>query len=1307
MDTNNPQKCNGFTKEAKLYQASDAADCSLYAGFYSEDEFWCCDLYDAFGGYVCEVGTTDKPAECCYASSEETSKIGDVKSQGITFKQMACGTCVYTLPCSLFSDCSSVGDGFTKTGSCGYGTFTCSKQVEDCSLGCPSIPDVSSYCQPGDCPSPEPTPELSGDPLPTPTPTPSEGCQDDTDCGACERCNTFNHQCYSIDEVECTDCEECDPSTRSCKSKTCGRCYDGLWQDCKNCEQCNDNGECVPAYSLTYPQGCYTCDILTGEWIETETETNIRKNCLVCRGLIKNSKWEPEADSTNQCYECDGNGTLISKCSQCEECLTVRLEDGSDFTACYKNYATECYDCEEIDLEDGTKSRKLNPKGLPDGHSENCYKCSCAPEYSSCDYPDRYWQPRFDEKQCESCNENGVVTPNPKCQECDNGTLIDKYKDSCCYQCDPLTGWIYKRGEDPPKNRFDLPENNCQVCIESDYDGELYKGKQTCVFFDKCKSAPFGDCYRCQSGACKAEYTYGGNRVEECPQGSTPDNNCECDKCNPACDASRCMQCYSRDGVYVCDKNEEWLAKLASDPCAKCLNGQVLSYQEYITHPDNLKEVKNPWYEVCKDPRTVCSDGQENEKILLYKGCLTPCKEIECNNGVISCNKDKTDENFPNCAGCVDGKFERAYERCEICQKCETNNNNSPECVDLEEPDNPCEIRIVIQQQCQTVDKCKNEFPNLKPVSSKIFTVDGKSQCKCVGDFCGEGADEEGSFRPASDYCDPGHVCCRGRCVKRINKQAYCHVKDSEGCTRSESMSGDSCQIQALCADRGGELKNSPADPCDNSGRPPSSSGGDDVVDPYPSTNAGGNGAPITAAPITAAPPIITGSVTPPGDGNNPIVGPGAGGDNGLPIGNDPPDPGGEVPPQITASEVPGNPGNPVLPPSYGPGSAPSDPGNPSVPPSPRTNGGDTEPGGPPTTSPPEDPEYPDIPANATATIPGVNPPTIPPGNPNNPELPPTLPPTTDYPLPDPPTDPDNPDYPYTSSTTGSTTSETPVTDPVACPQDVRRCPDGSYVNRDPFNGCLFRECPSSQTSTSATTVPYLSSLGLGPVILGGLGGVGTVSTLPQITDMPVVYGGAGTQDLTTGPTLSSSSSGPVVLGGPGGTEGITSGPTTSGPTTSAVLTGLTSPAGITTGAYTTSELATSTEVGSAVGPISIAVGGNTSYGGLTLASVGGYDDEFQGLTTMGPVEGITVSLTAATTTTSPTAATTTTSPILSTLTTTTGGPAATSSPISLTTVGADPVGLTIGTTSAIPSDVEQEPVNVYIVRPKTGIWRA
>ncbi|MEW6590216.1 MAG: hypothetical protein AB1418_04180 [Pseudomonadota bacterium] len=38
-------------------------------------------------------------------------------------------------------------------------------------------------------------------------------------------------------------------------------------------------------------------------------------------------------------------------------------------------------------------------------------------------------------------------------------------------------------------------------------------------------------------------------------------------------------------------------------------------------------------------------------------------------------------------------------------------------------------------------------------------------------------------------------------------------------------------------------------------------------------------------------------------------------------------------------------------------------------------------------------------------------------------------------------------------------------TEPVVCPADVQACPDGSFVARDPDNGCVFRPCPGAAPS--------------------------------------------------------------------------------------------------------------------------------------------------------------------------------------------------------------------------------------------------
>jgi len=34
--------------------------------------------------------------------------------------------------------------------------------------------------------------------------------------------------------------------------------------------------------------------------------------------------------------------------------------------------------------------------------------------------------------------------------------------------------------------------------------------------------------------------------------------------------------------------------------------------------------------------------------------------------------------------------------------------------------------------------------------------------------------------------------------------------------------------------------------------------------------------------------------------------------------------------------------------------------------------------------------------------------------------------------------------------------------DPIVCPADVRQCPDGRFVSRNPANGCAFDACPGA-----------------------------------------------------------------------------------------------------------------------------------------------------------------------------------------------------------------------------------------------------
>jgi hypothetical protein len=41
--------------------------------------------------------------------------------------------------------------------------------------------------------------------------------------------------------------------------------------------------------------------------------------------------------------------------------------------------------------------------------------------------------------------------------------------------------------------------------------------------------------------------------------------------------------------------------------------------------------------------------------------------------------------------------------------------------------------------------------------------------------------------------------------------------------------------------------------------------------------------------------------------------------------------------------------------------------------------------------------------------------------------------------------------------------------DPLLCTADVQACPDGSFVSRDPAQGCAFRLCPGASPSHSPT----------------------------------------------------------------------------------------------------------------------------------------------------------------------------------------------------------------------------------------------
>ena len=223
MDQHNT-KCDGFLKQAELYNSEKAEDCPLYAGFYSDEKFWCCDLYDAFDGYVCEVGDKDKPAQCCYASQEKYNE------KDITFNTLA--TCPLESVLIFGSVASTCADGEVYAGGIGDGQSVC------CPYGYTVAQDydpnsAQRCCTSNIIPITE-TPALETEPQPSPTPTPTSTpeCENDDDCDNCGRCN--NGTCVD----SCTDCQECVDG--ECKSKEgCGRCEEGVWiGGCPLCQEC-------------------------------------------------------------------------------------------------------------------------------------------------------------------------------------------------------------------------------------------------------------------------------------------------------------------------------------------------------------------------------------------------------------------------------------------------------------------------------------------------------------------------------------------------------------------------------------------------------------------------------------------------------------------------------------------------------------------------------------------------------------------------------------------------------------------------------------------------------------------------------------------------------------------------------------------------------------------------------------------------------------------------------------------------------------------------------------------------------------
>lgn len=63
----------------------------------------------------------------------------------------------------------------------------------------------------------------------------------------------------------------------------------------------------------------------------------------------------------------------------------------------------------------------------------------------------------------------------------------------------------------------------------------------------------------------------------------------------------------------------------------------------------------------------------------------------------------------------------------------------------------------------------------------------------------------------------------------------------------------------------------------------------------------------------------------------------------------------------------------------------------------------------------------------------------------------------------------------YTFTGTGSVSSS-PSSQPQVCTTDVKACPDGSFVSRDPANSCNFRNCPIGGDASSSSKNTAISS---------------------------------------------------------------------------------------------------------------------------------------------------------------------------------------------------------------------------------------
>ena len=387
------------------------------------------------------------------------------------------------------------------------------------------------------------------------------GCEDDSDCKKCYKCDTATEKCEErLPNEECPECTDPEKPCYDYEKKECITCVDPCIndKDCVNCSRCDNNGRCKAVTPC--PMRCSTeSDCGKCQECQEGTCEEIDAKNIVCPNCPSETPcWDKDTD---ECIECKTPCASNKDCVGCQAC-------GEDH---YCNTTTECPQTCATGTDCAKCQDCVNNVCTEMDSTNTCPDC---PANKSC------WNK--DNKQCIKCE----CTPD---EGCGDGEVCDETYHYCC-----PSGWVYNNETEECQTEcyyrrgrwYRCDDFNVQECI----DGRCYCKKgylwnpltRQCVLCSQgAKCNCLGEQVATGAGACACpnpEYVlqddqttcacpWGAEEIEGhcvCKAGWRSDGagGCECDTSNDFYQHTdvqgntTCIQCptslQNENGEYYC-----------------------------------------------------------------------------------------------------------------------------------------------------------------------------------------------------------------------------------------------------------------------------------------------------------------------------------------------------------------------------------------------------------------------------------------------------------------------------------------------------------------------------------------------------------------------------------------------------------------------------------------------------------------------------------------------------------------------------------------------------------------------------------